>query len=593
MLALLPVLAVIAFRVGHHVVLLGDEASVDLRVRDVFTSNTPLVGAYSRGFNHPGPLLYWLLAPLSVLTGGAAWATVVGGAVLQGIAIAASGWLAFRRGGVVLALGVLAALGLAYSSFALGDQFLQPWNPYIVFPFFMLYLLQVWSITVGSRWQVLGAAITGTLLVQFHVGYLPVVVAPAIWAAVIVVLDRRRDTPLAVPGALPRWRTVTAWTTGALVVLWSPAVYQQLTRTPGNVSALLSFFRHAGDTAGLGTGAGIYAAEFRIPPPWLGGVDHLEFLSDRVRTAGVAWLLVAVVVLAVGFVASHRSGRRNDQRMLQLATVSALTSIVAISRVNVALQEFLFYWRVISAVFVVLAAAWAVAHWARLDQRGAARAVTVAVLLLLIAGFFGVRARDDVWLRRHALGPRYEYADRLFRQVADDAPDGRVLVRGVGASTSGFAQGLVDDLDRSGVQVRVDPDDAYQYGDERAARRADVDEVWYVSSDGSYRSLLDQYPQARLVASQTPLGRARERELRSLQRSMVDQLSAAGRPELAQYVDSSLFSTVVEDVDGLDERAVDRLSDLNRRVEASGGCRCVVIAFPADDAPDLPSTVGF
>src|SRR5439155_9917057 len=94
LLALSPVLAVVATRTGRHYVPLGDEANIDLRVRDVFTSNTPLVGAYSRGFDHPGPLLYWLLAPLSALVGGASWATLVGGALLQGAAIAGSAWIA-------------------------------------------------------------------------------------------------------------------------------------------------------------------------------------------------------------------------------------------------------------------------------------------------------------------------------------------------------------------------------------------------------------------------------------------------------------------------------------------------------------------
>src|SRR3954451_2558905 len=101
-LALVPVACVLLFHAGRHYLPLGDEAIIDMRVRDVFTSHTPLVGAYSRGFNHPGPLLYWLLAPLSAITGHAPWSIMVSGALLQGIAIAGSAWLAFRRGGMFL-----------------------------------------------------------------------------------------------------------------------------------------------------------------------------------------------------------------------------------------------------------------------------------------------------------------------------------------------------------------------------------------------------------------------------------------------------------------------------------------------------------
>ena len=74
---LAPVVAVLVTRVGRPYFPLEDRASIDLWVRDVFTSHTPLVGAYSRGFNHPGPAYFYALAPLSKLFGGASWATLV------------------------------------------------------------------------------------------------------------------------------------------------------------------------------------------------------------------------------------------------------------------------------------------------------------------------------------------------------------------------------------------------------------------------------------------------------------------------------------------------------------------------------------
>jgi hypothetical protein len=595
-LVLLPVLAVVVLRTGHRYVPIGDEALIDLRVRDVFTSNTPLVGAYSRGFNHPGPLLYWLLAPLSVVAGGAAWATLVGAALLQGAAIAASGWVAYRRGGLLLALGVLAALGFAYSSFTRDVQLLQPWNPYVAFPFFMLYLLQVWSIALGVRWQVLGAAVVGTLLVQLHVGYLPVVVVPALWALVVVLVDRRRRISVAdsEAAAQPRWRVVLASTGGALVALWAVPVCQQLTRNPGNLSELWDYFRDAGHSIGLGAGAGIYAAEFHLLPPWLGGSNRLELFTDRVEPASVWWLLLAIAVFVVGLAAARRSGRRADQRMVELAGVTAVTSIAAIARVSVVPQEFLFPWRVISAVFVVLAMVWAVANLAQLERRSVARPAVVVLLLVVIVGFSVVRARDDVWRHRQVLGPRDGYATRLFDTVRADAPRDRpLLVRGMGSTTDGFAQGLIDDLDRDGVDVRVDPSVGYLYGEGRAAAPADVGTVWYVTQNGSNRDVLERYPQSRLLASLTPLRPASERELRSLQASMIDQLEAAGRPALRRYLDSSLFAAIVKDVDGIDDTAARRIAELNRRVEASGGCRCLVIGFPSDDVPDLPSSSAF
>jgi hypothetical protein len=62
--------AVLLVRVIHSGWLSSsDWADIELRTRDVGTVHTPLVGAYSRyGWNHPGPLLFYVLAlPYRVL----------------------------------------------------------------------------------------------------------------------------------------------------------------------------------------------------------------------------------------------------------------------------------------------------------------------------------------------------------------------------------------------------------------------------------------------------------------------------------------------------------------------------------------------
>jgi hypothetical protein len=112
--ALAPVLTVALTRTGRHYLPTQDFAVLDMRVRDVWSTDIPLVGAYSRfGWNHPGPAMYWLIAPLSLLTGKAAWATLVGSALLQGVAIGFTARVAWKVGGVALAQGALAGQALS------------------------------------------------------------------------------------------------------------------------------------------------------------------------------------------------------------------------------------------------------------------------------------------------------------------------------------------------------------------------------------------------------------------------------------------------------------------------------------------------
>src|SRR5262245_461934 len=90
-----------------------DWALIELRVRDVGTSQTPLLGPFSRfGWNHPGPLLYVLLAVPYRLLGASSSGLLVGAVVLNAGSVAGCLLVARRRGGFWLVAGVAVLLGI-------------------------------------------------------------------------------------------------------------------------------------------------------------------------------------------------------------------------------------------------------------------------------------------------------------------------------------------------------------------------------------------------------------------------------------------------------------------------------------------------
>jgi hypothetical protein len=103
-----------------------DLAFVEVRVRDVGTARTPLLGLPGRlgralTGSHPGPLAFYLLAPLYRLLGGSYWALRASMIALDSAAILSALALAHRRAGVgaVLATGVVVSwleLGFGSSS---------------------------------------------------------------------------------------------------------------------------------------------------------------------------------------------------------------------------------------------------------------------------------------------------------------------------------------------------------------------------------------------------------------------------------------------------------------------------------------------
>jgi hypothetical protein len=156
-------------RSGDHLPV-GDRALTELQIRDV-GNHAVLRGLYSRAdWAHPGPVMFYLAAPLYRLAGSAAIAVNVVAVAINTAAIAGMVLIARRRGGVPLAVATLAALSLLVR--ALGVDFLSdPWNTYVtVLPFGLMVLL-TWSMLCGDRWALPVGVLVASFLAQTHVGF--------------------------------------------------------------------------------------------------------------------------------------------------------------------------------------------------------------------------------------------------------------------------------------------------------------------------------------------------------------------------------------------------------------------------------------
>src|SRR5207248_3063819 len=132
-----------------------DLAQTELRVRDVGTSHTPLIGLPGRILydgqqgSHPGPLSFYALAPMYRLFGSTAFALQLATFVLNAGAVVVALALARRRGGTALVLGVGAAIAVLITGFGV-TTLTEPWNPYLPLLWWLVVLLAVWSVLSGD-----------------------------------------------------------------------------------------------------------------------------------------------------------------------------------------------------------------------------------------------------------------------------------------------------------------------------------------------------------------------------------------------------------------------------------------------------------
>jgi len=577
---LIPLLTVVAKFAFRDVLLTGDFGIIDTRVRDVWSGPLPLVGPYSFGWNHPGPLYYYALAPLDFLGRGAAWTVVVGGVLLQAIAIVLGARLAWRRGGLGLTLLILATFALATLG-ATDRVLLDPWNPHVAMPFLVLFVLQVWSVTVGDRWQLLGAGIVGTFLVQTHVGYAPLVAAAVVVMVAIVVADTVRSHRPWVP-----WRAPVLVTAGASFVLWLPPLIEQLTNHPGNVTLMLRYAREKPEgIIGYRAGAGTFAALFHPIPAWLGGAQHLVPLTFQPRPESLGWLLVPAALLVVSAVIAVRCRLGPELRLTVIVGALAVVGTIALSQLKTAAWSYMSLWRFPLAILVVAVTVWTL--WRAVEHPPrAARTAGIGVLGIAILGGV-VPITREVFDTAHVASFHDDVA-KVIDQIDTKDVQGTVLVRNVAPALRGVAPTLIDELDRAGVAVRVDPRSGPAWDQSRVALPSEVDHVWIVTEDGTRGSLLRASPGARVLARTSPLPAAQERELSRLQRDLALQLFDLGRADLVQYLEYPDFvPLLMTEAPELDPAAVDRVATLVKRSAAIGGCRCTVLEFAPDRLPPL------
>jgi hypothetical protein len=545
---------------------LADLAMIEMRVRDVFSSHPPLVGAPGRldgfgvGGSHLGPLAFYALAPVYWLMGGTAWGLNVAVVVVDAVALGLCLWVARRRGGPVVALGMAATLVVVLRSYG-PHELTEPWNPFLVLLWWIVFLLAVWCVLCDDLALLPLAVFAGSYCIQGHVPYVPLVGSLGGLAVAGVALHAFRHR--SEPGARRRPLLWGGASVAVGVAVWALPLYQQVTNSPGNIAVVIENFRHplgGEEPIGLGTGLDL----------WLARIDPVQLLTGDTRAGSWSARLGAVALLAAwaGIVAlawKRRDALAHGADLLRLHLVVAaalLVGFVSLSRIIGVPWFYLHMWALGITALLVLATGWTAVELladrrASAGREAPARQATstdpwaralvggLAVVLVVVAGMFAVDAAyTEVPVARMASTLRAVAPDTIAALKADDAPgggeDGKYLVRWVdpiGVGEPGW--GLVDELEREGLHPYLD---RFQYRGAREHRLLDeVDATAIVHVVGGpaiddYRALPGVIELA-YTDQRTPAEKAEFDELRADVQADIDAAGLTDEIDL----DGSLF----------------------------------------------------
>ena len=355
-LAVLPIVVAIVRKWQQHWVPIGDNALIEIRAGDVFSlRHFPFLGTWSSAslsagtdLNHPGPLLFDLLAvPVKLFGGPRGVALGIGLINIAAVAgIAAVGHRVRGRTGALAATLVAAVLAFTLGSTMLTD----PWNPHVlVLPCLLLFML-VWGVASGHLELLAWLVAIGSLCLQTHLGYAYLVPAMILTAlAGLYVVHRRRwatDAEVRDDDLSAIRRSGCRAVIVGVVLWWQPIVEQLFGEGRGNMARIITSTGGDEPVIGLRIGTRILAGLLALPPWWnrssfLQSVPYTRYNADgrTITPVGLPSLAPSVAALLVlGATLTLIGGlahRRRDRPGVVAIAVAVIALVVALASLTI------------------------------------------------------------------------------------------------------------------------------------------------------------------------------------------------------------------------------------------------------------------
>lgn len=566
-LVCLPLLIALAALSRAHWSPVLDLAMTELRVRDVGTRHTPLIGLPGRIGNfpdqgsHPGPLSFYLLTPAYRVFGSTAWSLELGTVLIHGAAVLAALYLAYRRGGRRACLAVAVLMAVILRGYG-ANVLTQPWNPYLPVISWMVVLLAAWSALEGDMLGLVFFVVAGSLSAQTHVPYVGLVGGLGVvllgWLSVRHWLAVQRGIGTVVPlVGLRRW-SITAVVLG--VVLWLPPVADQLRRTPGNLSMLSHYFRNPPEQSiGFGSAARLLLQHLNVTRLFAAALQH----SDYFKTVSFdlrGSLLPGVVVVLLWALCAIAAWRLSNWPLVHLHMVIGATLLlewIAMARIFGKLWYYLTFWAwgvttliswAIVWTLVVVLRRWRPALDPQMRRTGVFVAAATLVTSTLAFSWSALSVKPpEAQLSRTlgaVVGPT---ADALDAGVgAADGRAGTYLVTWTDVAFFGSqGYGLVNELERRGFHVGV----AYAWRvpvtPQRVLRAGDSTAEVHLAT-GKFIDEWRAKPGVTEVAFIEPRDANQLARYNNLRAGAIAELKRLGLGDLVDEIDSNLFSVQLD-----------------------------------------------
>jgi hypothetical protein len=431
-------------RRSSHTYPVSDDAIIELATLNA-ASGRQLLGPYSRyAWHHPGPALFYALAPFYRGSGNRSTGLASGALLINVAALSiALAWLVRARESAAAA--ALAIVGVFYIA-RLGPLLVSAWNAHAALLAAAALIVTSAAAAAGSFGALPFVALLSSFALQTHIATVPIVI---VCAGVAIVQSVRAGPPARRPCLLAG---------AVLVVLWAVPLFEQVTPHGGNMASLWRFF--SSPAGGADPAVAFEAwADMLTAPFWTGLATPRGLLLPH---DGAGWRAVAAIaelmaIAAVGLWALRRSRAFHLWLAIELLGIG-VSGLMAVSRIPDGIHDHDVFWLSVVGWLTAAAALSVPMTWLNEPLR---RRLAVVTSLLFVAGLSAVGVRELVEIaersRVMARGDRRtEQATRAVEHAIEKAGARRVKVL-MDQRVWETAAGVVLQLRKKGVSVAVQP----------------------------------------------------------------------------------------------------------------------------------------
>ena len=330
----------------------GDDAIIAARIHSVFSSHPPLQGMRSTsGFfdatvssHHPGPLEFYLYAPIAALTDFSNAGIVLAVAVINIACVVGVVVMAHRMRGLRTSIPVSGAVLLA--EWMLGpDVLARPFNPYAGILAILLMIVAAWATVDHDSHGLWLTGLSGSFAAQCNLAFGPLVIGVVGTTCLTVgyrAWQRSRTwQPRGTPQPGRRTWFHHGLTTGALLLAWLPSLLELFVVHPNNLTLLARYATgsdapvpNSPHAVGIADGARFVVGHLSPTSIGTSGTQ----LSDGAHWSTVAaGGVVVILLICAGFDGRRRVGTAAG-RGCWVLLVAILAESLAVSRapVNIA-----------------------------------------------------------------------------------------------------------------------------------------------------------------------------------------------------------------------------------------------------------------